>query len=49
MTALGTASTAVLRECGVFALTTSATRFIPTAKASKEGTRHDIRDEAALV
>jgi hypothetical protein len=25
------------------------TRSMPTAKASKEGTCHDIRDEAALV
>ena len=40
---------AVLQECGVFALATSTTRSMPTAKASKEGTRHDIRDEAALV
>ena len=40
---------AVLQECGVFALATSTTRSMPTAKASKEGTRYGVRNQTVIV
>ena len=38
-----------LQECGDFALTTSTTRSMPTAKASKEGKRHGVRNQTVIV